>query len=108
MEPSEKPAASVGVPAVEEEEHAPDPFLKLLVATTETANRPQKSPEDAAVLASVMAEGRTSSLTEARQAEQPMDGEATWRPHGKSERTLRCRQRMVQQWLQMLSHNPLP
>ena len=42
MEPSEKPAASVGVPAVEEEEHAQDPFLKMLVATTQTAQQTPK------------------------------------------------------------------
>ena len=77
VEPPEKPTASTGVPIVEKEDDAPDPFLKMLAATSQRKpTDPQMSPEDAAALASMMAEGPTSSLTEARQAEQPLDGEA--------------------------------
>ena len=76
VEPSEKPAASIGVPIVAEEDDAPDPFLKMLAETSQKKpTDPQMSPEDAAALASMMAEGPTSSLREARQAEQPMDGQ---------------------------------
>ncbi|CAE7616372.1 mge1, partial [Symbiodinium sp. CCMP2456] len=76
VEPSEKPAASTVVPVVEEED-TPDPFLKMLAATSQKKpTDPQMSPEDAAALASMMAEGPTSGLTEARQPDQPMDAEA--------------------------------
>ncbi|CAE6931029.1 unnamed protein product, partial [Symbiodinium sp. CCMP2456] len=75
VEPSEKPAASIGVPIVEEDD-APDPFLKMLMATSQRKpTDPQMSPEDAAALASMMAEGPTRSLTEARHAEQSINGE---------------------------------
>ena len=76
VEPSEKPAASVGVPIVAEEDDAPDPFLKMLAEISQKKpTDPQMSPEDAAALASMMAQGPTCSLREARQAEQPMDGQ---------------------------------
>ena len=75
--PSEKPAASIGVPVVEEAEDTPDSFLEMLAKTAQKKpTDSQMSPEDAAALASMMAEGPTSSLTEARQAERPVDGEA--------------------------------
>ncbi|CAE7573714.1 unnamed protein product [Symbiodinium sp. CCMP2592] len=73
VEPSEKPAASIGLPIVAEEDDAPDPFLKMLAETSQKKpTDPQMSPEDAAALASMMAQGPTSSLREGRQAEQPM------------------------------------
>ncbi|CAE7697756.1 SMC1 [Symbiodinium sp. CCMP2592] len=67
--PSEKPAASIGVPVVEEAEDAPDPFLEMLAKTSQKKPTDSKmSPEDAAALASMMAEGPKSSLTEAGEA----------------------------------------
>ena len=67
--PSEKPAASIGVPGVEEAEDAPDPFIEMLAKTSQKKpTDSQMSPEDAAALAAMMAEGPTSSLTEAGEA----------------------------------------
>eukprot|EP00439_Symbiodinium_sp_Y106_P029014 s3389_g3.t1 len=75
QEVPDTPAASVGLPVVEEAQQ-PDPLLKI-----ETLQRklmdPQMSPEDAAALASMRAERPASSWTKAPLPEQPMDAEAS-------------------------------
>ncbi|CAE7827752.1 unnamed protein product [Symbiodinium sp. CCMP2592] len=75
QEALEKRAASQG-PPVEEEPEKPDPFLAMLIATSQRKllDPPRMSPEDAAALASMKSEGPASSPERRMEAgKKPMD-----------------------------------
>ncbi|CAE7410575.1 unnamed protein product [Symbiodinium sp. CCMP2456] len=79
QEAPEQPAASVGPSVVEEEAEKPDPFLKMLIATSQRKLLdPRMSPADAAAGSSMKPERPPSSWTKIPQPElQPMEAETS-------------------------------
>ena len=69
--PAEQATAAVQLPVAQEEDGKPDPFLKMLIATSQKKpTDKQLSPEDAAALAAMRAEEPRNSLSKAAHAEQ--------------------------------------